>query len=261
MVGGLDIESAEELEGVEADEDDRMNEEKQFRGETVEANYILEFLWMTQKSIQGEVNNPRGQSSGRGIKSTLSATGPSVSIPVGYRWSHGQSRTQLTPEVVTTQKLITVEANVAEVSIGTAREEEEAYGNRIGFPTQRRPTDYHRNLEYVGQNKTEGDMDVIENMIGDFPMTSVQREFVRQLLYTWRDLFHADPETMPVTDLVMHTIPTYDHIKPIRSKDRLYSPKEIQWQRENIPRLLKAGVISYCDSPWSAQTKHPVKKD
>ena len=66
---------------------------------------------------------------------------------------------------------------------------------------------------------------------------------------------------MPVTDLVMHTIPTYDHIKPIRSKDRLYSPKEIQWQRENIPRLLKAGVISYCDSPWSAQTKHPVKKD
>ena len=81
------------------------------------------------------------------------------------------------------------------------------------------------------------------------------------LLFTWKDIFNIDPETMPVTDSVIHTIPTYSHIRPWRSKDKVYTQKEVQWQRENIPRLLNAGVISYCDSPWSARIKHPVKKD
>ena len=67
---------------------------------------------------------------------------------------------------------------------------------------------------------------------------------------------------MPTTDLVMHTIPTYSDARPVRTKEIVYSQKEIQWQRENISKLLAAGVISYCDtSPWSAQTKHPPKKD
>ena len=274
-VGGGCIDSAEEsdvsggvivgdgcIESVEDEETERFKEENdtpievaeieirtgddiQFKGETIEANYLLEFLWMIRKtSHEGRV------SSGEPCTMSHQLT---QSTPAGYRWTNGQSKGSVTIETDT------AEVNAAEVSIGTAREEEKAYGNRIGFPTQRRPADYHRNLETVSQD--EGWGAVYENMIGDFPMTLLQRDFVRQLLYTWRDLFHTDPETMPVTDLVMHTIPTYDHVKPIRSKDRLYSPKEIQWQRENIPRLLKAGVISYCDSPWSAQTKHPVKKD
>ena len=234
----------------------RTGDDIQFKGETNEDNYLLEFLWMTQKTSQGE-----RMSSGEPYTTSQQLN---QSTPAGYRWPQGQPRSYLTAETN------------AVVSIGTAREEEKAYGNRIGFPTQRRPADYRRTLEMLCQDEeekayqcrnrerlcqNEGEKDVYENMIGDFPMTPTQREFVRRLLYTWRDLFHTDPETMPVTDLVMHTIPTYDHIKPVRSKDRLYSPKEIQWQRENIPRLLKAGVISYCDSPWSAQTKHPVKKD
>ena len=229
----------------------------QFKGETDEANILLEFLWMIQKTSQrGEMGlrgqhittHPATEKIGRTSPSKIQST----STPAGYRWTNGQ------PKVQSNREITTAESNVTEVSIGTAREEEEAYGSRIGFPTLRRPVDYHRNLEVLSQTEWK---DTYESMIGDFPMTPIQRGFVRQLLYTWRDLFHTDPETMPVTDLVIHTIPTYDHIKPIRSKDRLYSPKEIQWQRENIPRLLKAGVISYCDSPWSAQTKHPVKKD
>ena len=66
---------------------------------------------------------------------------------------------------------------------------------------------------------------------------------------------------MPTTDLVMLTIPTYNNARPVRTKEIIYLQREIQWQRENIPKLLKAGVISYCDSPLSAQTKHPLKKD
>ena len=92
-------------------------------------------------------------------------------------------------------------------------------------------------------------------------MTEGELRRMKQLLYTWRDIFHSDPETMPVTDLVIHTIPTYSNMRPYKSKEKLYTPKEVQWQRENIAKLLKAGVISYCDSPWSARTKHPVKKD
>lgn len=70
-------------------------------------------------------------------------------------------------------------------------------------------------------------------MIGDFPMTIEEKELVQRLLYKWRDIFHTGPETMP--DPIMHTIPTYDHIKRVRTKDRLYSPKEVEWQRKNIP--------------------------
>lgn len=152
-------------------------------------------------------------------------------------------------------------------STGLAKEEEEAYGNRLGFPTLRRPEDYKRLLmtgvqaEEYGVDEWFYKNEDYERMIGDVVNTNTERKMVRRLLFTWMDLFVVNPEEMPVTDLVMHTIPTYDHIRPIKVKDRLYSPKEIQWQRENIPRLLKAGVISYCDSPWSARRKHPVKKD
>ena len=252
------------IEGIEEEGSVRVKEREietrddiQFKEETNEANMLLEFLWIIQKTSQGGGMGLRGQHitihpSVTKIGGISQSMRQPPSTPAGYRWTNGQFR------VRSNQEITTVESNVTEVSIGTAREEEEGYGNRTGFPTQRRPVDYHRNLEAISQTEWK---DTYENMIGDFPMTTVQREFVRQLLYTWRDLFHTDPETMPVTDLVIHTIPTYDHIKPIRTMDRLYSPKEIQWQRENIPRLLKAGVISYCDSPWSAQTKHPVKKD
>lgn len=134
-------------------------------------------------------------------------------------------------------------------------EEEQAYGGKQGFPTDRRPCSYQRTL-MVGTNDSSFD-----NMIGDYQLTMKERGLVRDLLRTWSDLFVDDPVVMPVTDLVIHTIPTYGHIKPHRAKEKLYTPREVKWQQENIPRLLKAGVISYCDSPWSAQTKHPVKKD
>ena len=65
-------------------------------------------------------------------------------------------------------------------------------------------------------------------MIGDYPMSPEEIHSVKLLLYIWKDLFNSDPETMPVTDLVIHTIPTYSHKRPYRSKEKLYTPKEVQ---------------------------------
>ena len=96
-------------------------------------------------------------------------------------------------------------------------EEEIAYGNRVGFPTDRRPVQYLRDV-YQGQldePQVEQWMDAVGHlMIGNYPMSDAEMNRVKLLLYTWRDLFNSDPETMPVTDLVVHTIPTYNNARP-----------------------------------------------
>ena len=207
---------------------DGEEEDVMFVGKDGESIQLLEFLRMIQRTTPSDMG-----------ASPLTANFPVQ--PAGYRW-----------EVNALEK--------GDKGVGLSREEERAYGGRLGFPTTRRPESYQRQLA-----KTSKEVEIWarehQSMIGDAIKSEEERRDVERLLFTWRDLFVVDPEVMPVTDLVMHTIPTYDHIRPIRMKDRLYSPKEVQWQRENIPRLLKAGVISYCDSPWSAGTKHPVKRD
>ena len=65
---------------------------------------------------------------------------------------------------------------------------------------------------------------------------------------------------MPMTDLVTHYIPTYPDMPPKSGRLRLYTEEELQWQKENIPKLLNAGVILRCESPWMAPTKFPRKK-
>ena len=52
------------------------------------------------------------------------------------------------------------------------------------------------------------------NMVGDYPLSIAELQDVKCLLYTCRDIFNSDSEMMPITDLVMHTIPTYSHIRP-----------------------------------------------
>ena len=148
---------------------------------------------------------------------------------------------------------------------GPITEEELAFGGSVGFPTERHPAEYRCHMQReddvggeIGKALCELGLD---RMIGDYEIMAEQRAEVESLIYTWRDLFVVDPVEMPVTDLVMHTIPTHNNARPVGTKEIVYSQREIQWQRENIPKLLKAGVISYCDSPWSAQTKHPVKRD
>lgn len=228
-----------------------------------ESLMLLEFLWMVRRTEDlGDADIPLNPELN---KIELGYT----SLLVGFRWggevvaasggceARGLSET-MEVTVASKAKLGVSDAK-GDTRVGLAGEEERAYGMRLGFPTTRRPISYKRLLV----DATEAEM--LEwkynEMIGDTIDSEEKRTMVRRLLFTWRDLFVEDPEVMPVTDLVIHTIPTYDHIRPIWSKDRLYSQQEIQWQKDNIPRLVKAGVLSHCDSPWSARTKHPIKKD
>lgn len=213
------------------------DEEVTFVEKDPQSSQLLELMWMTQKSMS----------------ESCSALVPAPDC-AGYRWLEGQTRSEDTME-------LTGAVTESSVGISEALEEEFAYGDRLGFPTTRRPVNYHREITAFTPAIHEWFEQQGRGMLGDYPLSADKRQAVECLLYTWKDVFNSDPETMPVTDLVMYTIPTYSHIRPWQSKDKVYTQKQDQWQKGNIPRLLEAGIISYCDSPWSARTKHPVKKD
>ena len=65
---------------------------------------------------------------------------------------------------------------------------------------------------------------------------------------------------LPATDLIEHRIPTIK-CNPVRSKPKLYTQKEAEWQKKHLPELLDAGIIDWVNSPWSASCKFPVKKN
>ena len=66
---------------------------------------------------------------------------------------------------------------------------------------------------------------------------------------------------MTGTDLVTHTIPTWENAVPVRAKSKLYTPRERQWMEVNIPKLLEAKIIDHSFSPWSHRRKFVPKKD
>lgn len=109
--------------------------------------------------------------------------------------------------------------------LGVRTEEEEAFRPAVGFPTNQRPFNYTRTIseDYMEEvNKwwiKEG-----KKMMGDYELDLEQQERVKRLLYTWKDLFVTNPEHMPVTDLVVHTIPTYATSRPVKVKSIMYSP-------------------------------------
>lgn len=82
-----------------------------------------------------------------------------------------------------------------------------------------------------------------------------------RLLCTWKDLFMEDLVAMPATDLVTHSIPTWDDAVHVRARDKLYTPKERKWMDRVIPQMLQSGVIDHSMSPWCHQTKFVPKKD
>jgi hypothetical protein len=41
----------------------------------------------------------------------------------------------------------------------------------------------------------------------------------------------------------------------------LYTKEEIEWQKKNIPLLLKQGIIQSCQSPFAAKTTFPRKSN
>jgi hypothetical protein len=82
---------------------------------------------------------------------------------------------------------------------------------------------------------------------------------VADLLYTWRDLFIEHVTNMPATRLVKHHIPTFPWAILRAARLPLYTEEERIWQVKNLPKMVDAGIIIKCTSPWSAHTKFPRK--
>jgi hypothetical protein len=138
---------------------------------------------------------------------------------------------------------------------------QQAFGeSALGFPTTRRPVDYHRRIdETTLDDDIESWFETSKIEVGKH-LTPVERAKALRLLYSWKDLFCDDLLKLPATDLVTHKIPTVP-AKPVRVKEGLYTQKEIAWQHENIPKMISAGIITYANSPWSAKSKFPDKKN
>ena len=98
-------------------------------------------------------------------------------------------------------------------------------------------------------------------MIGPLAETPDQVKQVQQLLETWKDIFCENIKDMPKTDLIEHRIPTYNNAIPRVAKPVLYTPEETKWQQENLPKLIEAGIVTQCVSPWSARSRFPRKED
>ena len=83
----------------------------------------------------------------------------------------------------------------------------------------------------------------------------------KRLLYTWKDIFCSNIQEMPATDLIMYRVPTYANRPPWVTKTQLFNPEEVEYQKQMLPQLMDAEIISRCESPWSARTKFVQKKD
>ena len=91
-------------------------------------------------------------------------------------------------------------------------------------------------------------------------LSEQHRKQAERLLWTWRDRFCNTIVDLPATDLIAHRIPTI-RCKPVRIKNALFTQKEVEWQRKHLPDMLSAGIIDWVNSPWSAKTKFPAKKN
>ena len=146
-------------------------------------------------------------------------------------------------------------------------EEDRLFGQKVGYPTSRRPIDYRRELSTDPWETVEKWFSTFGVTIGskaNEAMQSTDRktaEMTARLFYTWRDLFVEDMVEMPATDLATHTIPMREDAVPRRARDKLYTPREREWMDRNVPKMLEAGIIDYSVSPWCHKTKFVPKKD
>ena len=133
--------------------------------------------------------------------------------------------------------------------------------DRLGFPTERRPATYRRELRQELSSDFEEWFKAFPNLIGTQADSPEKLGKVKLLLDTWRDLFCERIAEMPKTDLIQHRIPTYHNAIPRVSKPSLYTAEELKFQKQLIPELIQAGIIAQCESPWSAKTRFPRKSN
>ena len=134
------------------------------------------------------------------------------------------------------------------------------FENTLGFPTARRPIDSLRRMDRHTPDETIHDWFVGCQVSVGSRLSGQHRKQAERLIWTWRDRFCNSIVDLPATDLIAHRIPTI-RCKPVRIKNALFTQKEVEWQRKHLPDMLSAGIIDWVNSPWSAKTKFPVKKN
>ena len=141
-------------------------------------------------------------------------------------------------------------------------EEDFIFGSKKGYPTERRPSAIRRELSDAPADVIEAWFAAEKIPIGEKVKSDpAKMERVWRLFYTWKDAFITDTAKMVGTDLVVHTIPTWEIAVPVHAKAKQYTPKERKWMEANIPKLLEAGIIEHSFSPCSHRTKFVPKKD
>jgi len=134
------------------------------------------------------------------------------------------------------------------------------FENTLGFPTARRPIDSLRRMDTQTPDETIHDWFVGCQVSVGSRLSEQHRKQAERLVWTWRDRFCNSIIDLLATDLIAHRIPTI-RCKPVRIKNALFTQKEVEWQRKHLPEMLNAGIIDWVNSPWSAKTKFPVKKN
>jgi deoxyuridine 5'-triphosphate nucleotidohydrolase len=87
-----------------------------------------------------------------------------------------------------------------------------------------------------------------------------QRKLLLDKLMANRDVFARDTSEFGRTNLAEHAIELIDDT-PIRLRPYRYAPKEQEFIREEVQRMLKQGVISPSQGPWAFPVVLITKKD
>lgn len=140
-------------------------------------------------------------------------------------------------------------------------EDDRVYGiNTTGYPTKERPAVYRRNVDAHSSNETieewhrRSKIQIGEAAVGE------EREKAARLLYTWRDIFGDDLGSVPECKLAVHYIPTYPGSVPHKAANPLYTAEEVNWMRENLPKMCESGILTFSNSQWSSRPKFVRRK-
>lgn len=157
-------------------------------------------------------------------------------------------------------------AGVFEVSVSpkdpdVANLEEEVFGRTRGYPTDRRPVNYRRDIDGETSDEVITEWFKASGITIGSKAAGPEEAEAHRLLYTWRELFASNVDIMPPTDLIEHSIPTWPNAVPVRSKAAIHTLKEKQWMEENIPKMISSGILDYSVSPWAHRTKFTPKKN